>query len=297
MYGIRLQRRGGCVTALERRAVLKMEPMTRLVLPFIHDPFANTLDVEFLFWSPSHIAAVQTIRRSVNVHCGGVAILGEAGVGKTLVLQAYMANVNPQRVTVLYISYPLPSFPDLLKTIMRALHLPEEETPHPVDIAYRFLHTLLAVQKRGQVIVLLLDEAHKMPVDTLLTLLMFAAYTPGQPLQVVFAGLPEFTQLFTLPALRAFARYIASAAIIQPLSRRESLAYIRHRLTQVGAPEAQCFTPQALQRLVRQARGIPRVLNTLCTNALLQGVMRQALPVSATLVREVLAAYDPSQAR
>ena len=79
-------------------------------------------------------------------------------------------------------------------------------------------------------------------------------------------------------ALTVFQAGPGDACDACPLTYTESLAYIRHRLLQVGACADTVFTAEAVGKIARYARGNPRVMNVLCTNLLITGFLARQNP-------------------
>ena len=123
---------------------------------------------------------------------------------------------------------------------------------------------MLAEHERGRQVVLILDEADTIPRETLERLLWLAHLraSTGKPLlQIVLAGLPAFWQYGNGALLRSFKKGLATRVMLAPLTYKESLAYIRHRLLQAGAYADTVCTAEAVQKIARYARGNPRIMN------------------------------------
>src|SRR5262249_61754053 len=108
---------------------------------------------------------------------------------------------------------------------------------------------------------------------------------------IVLVGQPALHQTLAQDVLPLLAQHITIRTTVLPLTRQESLAYIRHRLAHVTQDHTPIFTPAALRRIVRQARGVPRVVNTLCTEALMPGCEAHKKPLTAAF-RQGLLAYS-----
>jgi general secretion pathway protein A len=106
----------------------------------------------------------------------------------------------------------------------------------------------------------------------------------------VLVGQPALQQHLQRRPLRRLAQHIGVRATIMPLTKAESLAYIRQRVAKVALPGGPLFTPGALQAIVRHAQGVPREVNLLCTNVLQAGFWAQQQPITADLVQQVIAA-------
>ncbi|HEY7493839.1 MAG TPA: AAA family ATPase [Candidatus Tectomicrobia bacterium] len=262
------------------------------------NPFTDAPDPASLLLSPSHNAALQSIINGLEAPQGGVVILGPAGLGKTTLLHAYLDRVHPQQVQAIYISfkdlvfYSNISLRDILGLMYRAFGL-DCPTADLTEMIKHLHQVLLAEHTHGRRVVLLIDQAHIIPVQTLQELLLLARLetAAGEPLlRFVFAGLPTFQQTLNRSVLRQLKKRLATRVTLVPLTSQESLAYLRHRLAKVQpAATDSPFTPGALQRIIRYARGNPRMLHVLCDNALRAGVVRQQQRISPTLAEEVIA--------
>jgi general secretion pathway protein A len=111
----------------------------------------------------------------------------------------------------------------------------------------------------------------------------------------VLVGQPELQQHLRRRPLRHVAQRIGLRATIMPLTKVESLAYIRQRVAKVALPGGPLFTPGALQAIVRHAQGVPREVNLLCTNVLQAGFWAQQQPITADLVQQVIATPTDSR--
>jgi len=142
--------------------------------------------------------------------------------------------------------------------------------------------------------VLLIDEAHNMPLETLENLRMLSNLETSKSklMQIVLVGQPEFEEILNRRELRQLKQRIAVHAVITPFSRKESLAYIQHRLKKAGMNQTPIFTRAALNKIVKRAKGVPRVINILCDNALVAGVGYRKKPVNSEIVAHAILDYD-----
>lgn len=256
---------------------------------FTKAPFLITPDPEFLFLSPSHQEALGAVAYGIENRQGFVMIVGEVGVGKTTILHAYLQRVDPQLQIIVVLNSHI-TFTELLTIISRACDIKADtnDTSAWLDHFQRFL--LAQLQQRRNV-VLIIDEAQGLPLDTLnqLPLLVNLGTPTERPLQIVLAGQPELKTKLQREDLQHVGQAILIRAVILPLTREESQLYIYHRLAKVTAQPEEVFTPAALQHLVRHAKGVPRVLNILCTNALIAGYGLQQKPIGPSLIKKILA--------
>ena len=90
-------------------------------------------------------------------------------------------------------------------------------------------------------------------------------------LQIVFVGQPEFERKLDSEHLRQLKQRIVMRRTIPPLTGKEIIEYIEHRLKLVGSSTADVFTAEALSLICKHSQGIPRTINTICDNAFLLG--------------------------
>ncbi len=259
------------------------------------EPFNITPDPELLFLSPSHKEALAAVIYGVNRRKGFISIVGEVGVGKTTIIRSFLDRVSlldkteRGKVKTIYIFNSNISFKALLDTIYQNLGC----IPAAGDVCAMVnqLHVLLIDEyKEGRNVVLIIDEAQNMPVETLENLRMLSNLetSTDKLIQIVFSGQPEFEEKINSHALRQLKQRIAVRVKIMPLSSKESLAYIGHRLSKTLTKESEIFTRGALSTIVREAGGIPRTINILCDNCLVTSFGNQQKKVSAKVAREIV---------
>jgi general secretion pathway protein A len=254
------------------------------------EPFRITPDPEFLYLSPGHKEALAAIAYGVEQRKGIIAVTGEVGTGKTTILRAYLDRADPERLKSAYLFNPNVSFPVLLQTIFRELGIP----PGPDDAGGRvdrFHQYLIGEYEKDHTVVLFIDEAQNTPVETLENLRMLSNLESSEDklLQIVLCGQPELERLLGRNELRQLKSRIAVRADIPPLSRKESLAYFRHRMAISSREGSDIFTRAALERIVRKAKGNPRSINILCDNALITGYGSGEKKVTFRTAGEIIA--------
>jgi general secretion pathway protein A len=270
-----------------------------MYLDFYHlknAPFQMIADPAFLFLSASHKAALDTMAGGIATRRGLVTITGARGVGKTTLVHAYLARIAPPQLTTIVSWHAHLSFPEVLALIARRFAVPE--APH--DATALLAHTqqlLRQACQQGRTVALIIDEAQHLPIETLEQLLLLANLTPSEEplLQLVLVGQPELQQHLRRRPLRRVAQRTGIRATIMPLTKAESLAYIRQRVAKVALPGGPLFTPGALQAIVRHAQGMPHEVNLLCTNVLQAGFWAQQQPITADLVQQVIATSADSR--
>ena len=257
-------------------------------------PFDANPAPEDLFVSPSHRMALDPIIRGIRERCGFLALLGEAGLGKATLLQAYLEQIGQQELKVLYVSNANTSFETLIKSIYKGLGC--ELVPKNIsEILYVVhLHTIFIKEyEKGFNIVLIIDNAHEMQYDILRKLPLLTEIEPYDVslLQIVLIGQPLLEKNLNLPVLRTFKNKIKIISYINPLNKNESIKYIETRLIKASKQEKSVISKKAIREIAKHAKGIPRNLDTISTDVLIYGYQSQKNPISARLARRVVADF------
>lgn len=256
-------------------------------------PFHITPDPHFLFLSPGHKAALGAMIYGIDARQGFVAITGEVGLGKTTIVRAYLERVDTRQLRTICIFNANIAFPELLQVIAQEFGLtcPADD---PFSLVNQ-LHTVLINEyQQGRNVALLIDEAQNMPIETLEHLRMLSNLETATQklLQIVLIGQPELDHKLNRHELRQLKQRIVLHVTIAPLTAEQSWAYVYHRLERASLSDEPIFTKQALKMLIKAAKGTPRVLNTLCSNALIAGFGYQQKPVTHKVAREVIADFQ-----
>jgi general secretion pathway protein A len=261
-------------------------------------PFHITPDPEFLFLSPSHKAALMALVYGVEERQGFVTLLGEVGLGKTTILRSYLERVDQSQLKPIHLFHANLSSRELLHTLCQACGL-EGTTETIAETITRLHHVLIEEYQQGRNVALLVDEAQHMPLETLEQLQMLSNLETSTQklLQIVVVGQPEFEAKLNAQALRQLKQRLVIRATIAPLTAEESRDYILYRLAKVRLVDDPIFTRGALEAIITQAQGIPRVLNILCTNTLMQGFVYGQRRISGKIAQEVIAEYTGKKPR
>jgi general secretion pathway protein A len=252
------------------------------------EPFHITPDPAFLFESPSHREAYAAISYGVAQRKGFIAVTGEVGTGKTTILRAYLKTLDLTQMQTFYVYSPDLTFDELLRMLLVELGETPEEQSAPAMLR-QIQWKLIQLYEQGRGMLLVIDEAQNMPVDTLekLRTLSNLETTDDKLIQIVLVGQPEFDERLNLHQLRQLKQRIAVRATLRTLTAAESVAYVRHRFELAGGNFEGIFAPGAIRALLRHAKGSPRALNILCDNILLAGFGAEQRPIRAALVHEV----------
>lgn len=255
---------------------------------FSERPFNVTPDPRFLYFTDSHREALAALFYGITKKMGFVVITGEVGTGKTTLLYTLQDHLGDQ-VKTANLFHTKTTFRELLKNVLLEFELPvtDDDTFLLID---RLSHYLVEQSRKGDIVTLIIDEAQNLSEDVLedIRLLSNLETRMSKLLQIVLVGQPELETKLQSEGLRQLKQRIAVQRRIKPLSQKECLDYIEHRVRIVGGEPSKVFTPEALKLIAQNAKGIPRLINVICHNALLTGYSLSRKRVDADIVHEVL---------
>jgi general secretion pathway protein A len=250
-------------------------------------PFSITPDPRYLFMSERHAEALAHLLYGINEAGGFIQLTGEVGTGKTTVVRTLLEQL-PGHADVAVILNPRLTPIEFLLAICQELGIfvrdeDEDSVKGLVDILNMLL---LAAHAKGRRVVVIVDEAQNLSPETLeqVRLLTNLETATQKLLQIILIGQPELRELLGREDLRQLAQRITGRYHLDPLSRDESAAYVKHRLKVAGSTN-EIFTPAALSELHQHSRGIPRLINIISDRALLGAYTEDQHRITPALVR------------
>lgn len=255
-------------------------------------PFEASPDPSFLFDGPVHREAIASIEYAVATRMGFIMLTGEVGLGKTTVIRAFLDRFDRERLLPIYVFHPLLSFDDLLELLSDELGLTLESGISSFNRLRAIQRELIHLYEEKRQVVLVIDEAQRLPEDTLenLRLLTNLETSDAKLLQIVLVGQPELEEILAQGHLRQLEQRIVLKARLDSLTPEESLRYMRHRLTLAGADDPEKIMSAAtLRAIVDLTQGVPRRMNILANRALIDAFGANEKPVTAARVRRVAA--------
>jgi general secretion pathway protein A len=250
-------------------------------------PFSITPDPRYLFMSERHAEALAHLMYGVNEAGGFVQLTGDIGTGKTTLVRTMLEKM-PQHTDVAVILNPRVTPQELLLSICQELSITVPEALLASDKALIDLlnEKLLAAHAAGRRVIIIIDEAQNLSAVTLeqVRLLTNLETVNSKLMQIILIGQPELREVLAQSGLKQLAQRITGRYHLAPLSREESIAYIRHRLKIAGAT-GEIFSNAALREVHRMAGGVPRLINVVCDRALLGAYTEDQHRIHAATVR------------
>jgi type II secretory pathway predicted ATPase ExeA len=235
--------------------------------------FRKTPDPRYMYLGEAYEEALEQLLFAVE-EMELALLTGEVGSGKTLLSRALVDRLG-ERYEVGLVLNPRLTPRQFLRTAARELGVTAPR--HLLSDLMDQIHArLLELDGQGRAALLIVDEAHLIPDKATfeeIRLLTNFQLDDRNLIAIVLVGQPELRQRLRQRTYRALTQRIGAQFHLRPLTVEETLAYVRHRLRVAGAGR-ELFTPAAVRRLHAAAGGVPRVLNHLATQALIEAMAR-----------------------
>src|SRR6266478_1128172 len=255
------------------------------------NPFEISPDPEFLYSTDAHREALAAMYYGIRHHSGFVVLTGEVGTGKTLIIRCLLEVLNANQLASAYVFNPKLSALQLLQYIAGDLGLPP--TRSKAELLLKLNHYLIERHRQDLQTVLIVDEAQLLQKDLLEEIRLLTNLETSQQklFQIVLAGQPELEKKLDSKNLRQLKQRVTFRCNLTPFSAEDTAGYIRHRLKIAGADSrADTIFPEETIGMVHEyAAGIPRLINTICNNALISGYAAHSQTISPMVISEVAA--------
>ncbi len=262
------------------------------LLSLRHQPFDNTRDTRYFFASSGHAEAISRLEFLVEDRNMGMGMLtGEIGCGKTITRTVLHKKLVNDRQVVVSIENCILSFDDLLLEMLSQIR---QERVHPSDLGDRYSRIVAFKQaltryvvEKNRHLVIMLDEAQQLSPQDLEAVKALTNITAERRnfLTIILIGQPELRA--NIKALPQVDQRISLRYHLNPLSPREMVHYLMHRLRTAGLQGPPPFTREAIERLSEVSRGIPRTINHICKLALDHAIAHQLEYLDSRVIRAV----------
>ncbi|HEX3660832.1 MAG TPA: AAA family ATPase [Acidobacteriaceae bacterium] len=255
------------------------------------NPFDLTPDPSYFVATQRHNEALAALHYGIRRHKGFVVVTGEVGTGKTLLLRCLLRLLRESRdVSYAYLFNSLMTPVEFLQYILSDFGL-VVSGKNKGELLHELGEFVVSRGSRGLTTVLIVDEAHHLSEDLLeeVRLLTNLETIDDKLLQIVLVGQPELDVKLDSSQLRQLKQRISIRAHLGPLSLVETKEYIAHRLEVAGreSKAETIFPPATVEAVYHHSRGIPRLINTICENALIIGYARQMPSITAEIIHDV----------
>lgn len=258
------------------------------------NPFEITPDPSFLFPTKRHNEALAALYYGVRRHKGFVVMTGEVGTGKTLLVRCLLQLLKGSNVAYAYVFNSRLSPTEFLQYVAGDFGL-AASGKNKSELLLELSNFLIARHQKKLTTVLVIDEAHHLPAEVLEEVRLLTNLETAQEklLQILLVGQPELDEKLDSHELRQLKQRIALRSTLEPLDHEETKGYVHRRLQLAGANShaGTLFPTETISEIFRHSRGIPRLINTVCENALITAYARQAHSVTPDIIEEVAADF------
>jgi len=248
-------------------------------------PFNITPNPKFIFLSKNHKEVFAHLLYGIRNHSGFIEITGEVGTGKTTTLRTLLSQLDGDAYRLAFIFNPSLSALELLRSINREYGI-DDTANSAAELLSGLNAFLLQENAAGRTVVLVIDEAQNLEPAVLeqIRLLSNLETETDKLIQIILVGQPELGAMLSRPELRQLSQRITVRYHLRPMDFDDARAYVEHRLQVAGLRNAKLFSPGALRRIHRFAKGFPRLINILCDRTLLVAFTESSKTITRAMV-------------
>lgn len=252
-------------------------------------PFELTSNPRWLHLTPGHREALSNLEYGLAAAKAITVLTGEAGTGKTTVLNAALASPRCRHVRCVCVRNPTLTRGEFVHTLARSFGLSDESTESKAVLLEELERSIHDARSKGEITALAIDEAQSLSIELLEEIRLLANMETADEklLPVVLIGQPELSERLEDRRLRQLKQRVALRCEIAPLDEGETAAYIASRIRTAGGAAHRLFTREAVILIHRYSSGIPRAISVICDNALIHGFALGRQPVQQQMVLDV----------
>jgi general secretion pathway protein A len=259
-------------------------------------PFDLVPNPRFLFLSGRQREVLGNLRFGLTTPRGLTLLIGEAGTGKTTLVQAILSEMDKLPIECVVLSNPSLTREELYELLARGFGLSGSASTSKARFLIEFRERLIARHESGQLTALIVDEAQSLTYDLLeeVRLLSNIETPTAKLLNVVLAGQPELAVRLNDKGLRQLKQRFSLRCELTNFDYAETAAYVASRLRSAGGDPVKVFSRDAILALYEASRGVARTINVMCDNAMIGAFALQKKPITKAMIEEVCRDFDLS---
>jgi general secretion pathway protein A len=252
------------------------------------EPFSNAPVSRFFYNAPQHQQALTRLLYATSTMKGLAVLVGEIGAGKTTLARRLLDSLPEEEyeAALLVIIHSGITASWLLRRIALQLGV-ENPAQEKLALLSQLYQRLLQIYEQGRKAVVLIDEAQMLETRELMEEfrgLLNLEVPERKLISFVLFGLPDIEKNLRLdPPL---AQRVAMRYRLEPFTAASTEAYVKHRLRLAGS-QRMPFAPEAIEAVHRRSAGTPRVINTICDNALFEASLARAGDIRSALIESI----------
>jgi len=249
-------------------------------------PFKITPDTSLFYEGNQRGAALEALIYAIKSGEGIIKVVGEVGSGKTMLCRMLEVRLSND-VDVIYIANPSLSPDNILHVIAHELQLGVNNSMSKVDVMQRIQAHLLKKHANNRQVVLFVEEAQSMPIETLeeIRLLSNLETDENKLLQMVLFGQPELDEKLSVPHIRQLKERITQSFYLSPFPPDDTLQYLNFRLRAVGYKGPDVFNKKTAGAVKKYSNGLTRRMNIIADKSLLAAFSEGSHTVTASHIK------------
>ncbi len=253
-------------------------------------PFSNIVDSRFYYNSSQHSQAVVKLKHAIDARRGLSVVVGDIGAGKTTLARKLLEELDEKsyEAALLVIIHSSVSSEWLLKKLALQLGV-KEVKESKVEVLGQIYGRLAEIYEQGRIAVILMDEVQMLKSREIMEEfrgLLNMEFAEGKMVNLVLFGLTGMEDILSLD--EPLKQRVSMRIRLSALSEEEAKSYMLHRLEVAGARNG-LFTPAAFHAVYNCSKGLPRLINTICDNALLDGFLFKSEVIDERVIKAVAA--------
>ena len=270
--------------------------MYRKFYGFQEKPFEITPDPKFVYLSEIHQEALARLQYAVREGKGFSVITGEAGTGKTTLVHMLLNKLDGH-VRTCFIFNPILDRADFLNYVCDDLGIKSDGMKSRGQSLAALQNFLLDCFARDEKVFLIIDEAQCLEPELLqeVRLLTNLETSKNKLLHVILLGQPELNKILAEPRFRPLKQRITVRYHLRPLRLKETKEYIQYRLKRARSRNLTIFDNGAIREIYSYSKGIPRLINIVCDNALLSGFSLEETRIGKNIIRDIVTDLEGSK--
>jgi type II secretory pathway predicted ATPase ExeA len=252
-------------------------------------PFSNIVDNKFYYNSHQHADAQLKLKHAIDNRRGLAVVIGDIGTGKTTLARRLLEELDESRyeAALLVIIHSSVSSEWLLKKLALQLGL-HDVKDDKVELLSQIYRRLYEINEQGKTAVVLMDEVQMLKSREIMEEfrgLLNMEIPEGKMINLIFFGLNDLEDVLSLD--EPLKQRVAVRIKLRAFSEEDTRDYILHRLKVAGGGSRMIFTEAAIRAVYEFSQGVPRLINTICDNALLEGFLIKAETLEDQIIKYV----------